>query len=166
MGKICLTQVLKDLDGEPMTIGQPGLPPVIEASEADVLDQENVSKYDVRGKLWFLKKRYEKKLLFRAVLTGALLHRSEEEDKSLTPEDLMVRFTLTQRVHEAETFSFTAEQIVMLKKLINRKWAPINMLIAGRAFEMLEPKEEDKEDPKHIPDNGHIPSVQREAAAI
>lgn len=157
MGRICLTQALRDLEGETMTIARPELPPVLQASELDTLEKENVSKYETRGRLCFLKKEFEKDLTLRVVLTGALLHRVEEEDKTITNEDLMERVMLAQRVHEADYFSFTAEQIVMLKKLINRRWAPASFLIVGLAFEMLEPKEE------VIPGNGHGPSVEREA---
>lgn len=162
MGRICVTQILRDLDGEPMTIGSPGLPPVIQASELDTLEKENTDKYETRGKLCFLKKEFEKSLTLRVVLTGALLHRAEEEDKTITNEDLMVRVMLAQRVHEAEHFSFTAEQIVMLKKLINRRWAPVSFLIVGLAFEMLEPKEKEE-----APSNGHLPDpVEREAVVV
>lgn len=163
MGKICLTQVLRDLDGKEMKIAEPGIPWAIELEEKDTLEDEHLPKYETKGKLLILKKEFHKSLLLRNILTGALLHRDEAEDKTLTNEAVMERFMLAQRIHEAEHFAFTAEQIVMLKKLINRKWAPMSMLIAGRAFEMLEPKEEEKT----ITGNGHIPqSEARELAVI
>lgn len=161
MEKIYLTQPVRDLSGKEMIIAEPGLPTAIQVEEKDTLEDEHLSKYETKGRFLVLKKEFHKHLILRAVLTGSLLHRVEEEDKTLSNELLMERVMLAQRVHEAEQFSFTAEQIVLLKKLINRKWAPINMLIVGRAFEMLEPKEEEA-----IPSNGHIPAVEREQASI
>lgn len=164
MGKICLTQVLKDLDGTPMRIEEPGLPLILAVSGADTLEDHHQDKYETKGQFLRLRKEFHKYMLLRSVITGALLHRVEEEDKSLSNEALMERVMLAQRVHEAEHFSFTAEQIVMLKKLINRRWAPASVLAVGRAFEMLEPKEEEKES---VSGNGHIPesSVAAEASA-
>jgi len=162
MGKICLTQVVKDLDGQPMTVEQTGLPAVVLEKDLQTLEPDNIPKYVTRGGLCFLKKEFEKSLLFRHVLTGALLHRVEEEDKTLSNEALMERVMLAQKVHEAESFSFTAEQIVLLKKLVNRRWAPANLLIVGRAFEMLEPKEEEEA----IPRNGHLPEREREQVTV
>lgn len=61
---------------------------------------------------------------------------SYEDEKGLSGDDKVKRLNLAQKIHSDKSeYEYTAEDVVLLKKLVGKAYAP---LVVGRVYEVLE----------------------------
>ena len=75
-----------------------------------------------------------KKVTIKAIILNALMGTYEDE-KSLSGEDKLKRYTLGQEIQKAETIELTAEQISTIKSLVGKAYTT---LVVGSSYQILE----------------------------
>lgn len=73
----------------------------------------------------------------RGILINALLAAFQDE-QNLSGEDKLYRWKLANKINDSVELEVKAEDIVLLKKLVAKAYAPI---ISGQVWEILEPSE-------------------------
>lgn len=171
--RIDITPRICQLDGTPVEIT--GIPRFIDPPEdIDLIDEEHKHKYEQIGKVLKIKKEFREFLTLKTVITGALLHSVQEEDKGISKEKIMERGQLAMKVYAvSDHYDFSVEQLAMLKDLIRRKWAPMSPLILAQAFDMIDPpkKEEAVQGEKKLSaqeteENGARPKEEEKLSAV
>lgn len=143
--RIELTPQIINLDGTP--IEQTSLPPFLDPPEQlQKLSSADHHKYERVGNFMKLKDEFRQFLTLKSVITGALLHTIPDEDKGLSKEQIMERGHLAMCVHNAkDRYDFNVDELSLLKDLIKRRWGFVSPIIVAQAFEMIDPKEPEKE---------------------
>jgi len=124
---INMTQTLTSLTGEPL-------------EELEKYDNEKfVSTEETPDENpQHLRKR---KITLRSVCIGALTG-TLEADRTMKGPDKIKQFTLAVRIQEQEEVDLASEDVTLLKKRIGNMYTT---LVVGRAFELLDPAEKDKD---------------------
>lgn len=124
--KIDFSQVLKNLDGQPMTYMEPvedeNGDPVMESVIEDGQAIEEVKKKKIE---------YTLGKVCMVALTAVY---KDEEKKDITPEQKLERFRLALLTKE-DNPDLKSEDIVLIKKLVAKGFG---LVIYGRVFELLE----------------------------